>query len=67
MLRVEMEGREGLAIGCGGGAMLCRLVVDGVEGAAEEAIEARLPGGPDILWRGRGEGAVTLAGLDFGA
>lgn len=46
-LREEMEGRGALAVGGGGGAILCRLVVDGVNGAA--AIEARLAGGPDIL------------------
>jgi hypothetical protein len=47
-LREEIEGREGLVVAGGGGAMLCRLVVD-VEEATEVAIEARLLGGPEML------------------
>jgi hypothetical protein len=47
-LREEMERREVLVVTGGGGAMLCRLVVD-VEEATEGAIEARLLGAPEIL------------------
>jgi hypothetical protein len=49
MLREEMERREGLVVVGGGGAMLCRRVVDVVEEATEGVIEARLPGGPEML------------------
>jgi hypothetical protein len=47
-LREAMGGREGLAAAGGGGAILCRLVVD-VEEATDGAIEARLEGAPEML------------------
>ena len=47
-LREAIEGREGFTAAGGGGAILCRLVVD-VEEATDGTIEARLVGAPEIL------------------